>query len=191
MLSRTGPTRRKRATSVVALSLGALLVTTGCGKDVDSHSDHTPETLAVGKAREKTSGVSSQILELIGIKEGKVTEPGPGISPCHEDPSHLYRANHPWSIYGVSSEDVLKDGFQRLRENLPKHGWKIVEYGPNKSKAKTLELTADSAKDHYSINAELVVSSPTAGKESKPLILVTVTSGCFRAPDGTKLDQEF
>ncbi|MER0447989.1 hypothetical protein ABR738_26110 [Streptomyces sp. Edi4] len=151
----------------------------------------TPETLSVAKARERTSGVSSQILEMIGIKEGKVTEPGPGIAPCAEDPRHLYRANHPWSVYAVSSEEVLKDGFQRLREKLPERGWKIVEYGPNKSKAKTLELTADSTKDRYSINAELVVSSPAAGQESNPLILVTVTSGCFRAPEGTKLDQEF
>ncbi|MFG2717385.1 hypothetical protein ACGFW5_03620 [Streptomyces sp. NPDC048416] len=156
-----------------------------------SNPANTPETLSVGKAREKTSSVSSQILEMMGIKEGKVTEPGPGISPCEGYPSHLYRANHPWSVYSVFSEEVLRNGFQRLRENLPKGGWKIVEYGPNKSKAKTLELTADSMKDRYSINAELVVSSPGAGKESNPLILVTVTSGCFRAPEGTKLDQEF
>ncbi|MET9496376.1 hypothetical protein [Streptomyces sp. NPDC006552] len=158
---------------------------------MDDQLDYTPQTLAVSKAREKTSGVSSQILELIGIKEGKVTEPGPGVSPCKDDPQHLYKTRHPWSVYDVSSEDVLKDGFRRLHERLPDHGWKIVEYGPNKSKAKTLELTADSTKDRFSVNAELVVSSPTAGKESHPLILVTVVSGCYRAPEGTKLDQEF
>ncbi|NKI44651.1 hypothetical protein [Streptomyces physcomitrii] len=158
---------------------------------MDDGLDYTPKTLAVEKARDRASEKSSQILDLIGIDEGKVTEPGPSVTPCKEDPEHLYRTGHPWSVYGVSSEEVLRKGFQRLREKLPRHGWKIVEYGPNSSKARTLELTADSTKDRYSLNVELRVSSPTAGKERNPLILVHVVSGCYRAPKGTKLDQEF
>ncbi|MFI7387461.1 hypothetical protein [Streptomyces sp. NPDC049813] len=152
--------------------------------------DHTPETMTVDKARDKAGEVSSQILDLIGIKDGKVTEPGPRISPCKEDTEHLFSASHPWSVYGVS-EDELTAGFQRLRKSLPGHGWKIVAYGPNKSKAKTLELTADSTKHRFSVNAELWVSNPATGKEPEPKILVHVVSACYRAPKGTKLDQEF
>ncbi|MFH9012485.1 hypothetical protein ACH4C6_13980 [Streptomyces sp. NPDC017943] len=147
-------------------------------------------TLGVEEAREKAKTVSSQIYDMIGIKEGRVTEPGPGIAPCEEDPEHLYSTVHPWSLYDVP-EGELRDGFQRLKENLPEQGWKIVEYGPNNSKTKTLELTADSKTEPFSLNAELWVSSATAGTEKDPKILVNVASGCFRAPKGTALDQEF
>ncbi|NEB76324.1 hypothetical protein G3I40_13985 [Streptomyces sp. SID14478] len=152
---------------------------------------YKPITLSVDKAREETSTISSQILDLIAIKEGKVTEPGPGVSTCDEDPGHLYKTRHPWSIYQVSSEDVLKQGFERLRKQLPQHGWKIVRYGHDNSKAKTLGLTADSTTKRFSINVELLVSSPTAGKEKEPLLAVTVVSGCFRAPEGTDLNKEY
>ncbi|MFD0315989.1 hypothetical protein [Streptomyces flavalbus] len=97
---------------------------------------------------------------------------------------------HPWSLHGVS-EDELKDGFRRLKAVLPEREWKIVEYGPNDSKSRTLELTADLRTEPFSLNAELWVSSATAGTEKDPKILLNLTSGCFRAPTGTTLDQEF
>ncbi|MGW4273440.1 hypothetical protein ACWEGQ_14005 [Streptomyces seoulensis] len=146
--------------------------------------------LDVDKAREKAKAVSSQILELIGIRAGKVTEPGPNITACEEDPDHLYKTLHPWSVYDVS-EDELKAGFQRLREGLTGKGWKIVQYGPNKSRSKTLELTADSQNEPFSVNAELWVSSPTAGPEKDPKILVNIVSGCWRAPEGTDLSTQY
>ncbi|MGV9347940.1 hypothetical protein ACWDSD_24610 [Streptomyces spiralis] len=152
---------------------------------------YEPTTLSVDKAREETSAISSQILDLIGIKEGKVTEPGPGVSTCEEDPDHLYKTRHPWSIYQVSSEEVLRQGFERLHKELPQHGWKIVRYGHDNSKAKTLGLTADSKTKRFSVDVELLVSSPTAGKEKEPLLAVTVVSGCFRAPKGTDLNTEY
>ncbi|MFJ9035731.1 hypothetical protein ACIRF8_03965 [Streptomyces sp. NPDC102406] len=154
-------------------------------------SGSKPPTLSVDKAREQTNAVSSQILDLIGIKEGKVTEPGPGVSTCDEDPKHLYKTRHPWSIYQVSSEEVLKQGFERLHKKLPQNGWKVVRYGHDTSKAKTLGLTADSTTKRFSINVELLVSSPTAGKEKDPVLAVTVVSGCFRAPKGTDLNTEY
>ncbi|MQY37900.1 hypothetical protein SRB17_59080 [Streptomyces sp. RB17] len=153
-------------------------------------NDPKPTTLAVDKARTQANHFSSQILDMIGIKEGKVTEGGAGVSLCDKDPNHLYRMHHPWSIYQVS-EDKLKQGFQRLRENLPERGWKVVDYGPNNSKAKVLELTADSKTEPYSVNAVLVVSTPTHLHESNPRIEVTVVSGCFRAPKGTDLSKEY
>ncbi|WP_240139252.1 hypothetical protein [Streptomyces sp. MUM 178J] len=151
---------------------------------MDDALGYTPTTLAVDDLRAKTKSVSSQIYDMIGIKGGKTTEPGPGISTCEEDPEHLILSRHPWSLYDVPQDD-LKQGFQRLREELPKRGWKIVEYGPNKSAAKTLELTADSTTERYSVNAELHVDGPAS---ETPKILVHVVSGCFRAPEGTDLN---
>ncbi|MFE9488437.1 MULTISPECIES: hypothetical protein [unclassified Streptomyces] len=155
------------------------------------HLDYEPTTLALDKAKKRTGELSSQVLGLIGIKEGKVTEPGPLLATCDEDPDHLYKTRHPWSIYNVSSEDVLKKGFQRLREELPEQGWTVVDYGPDTSKAKTLGLTADKKNERFSVRAELMVSSPTAGTEKNPRIEVTVVSGCYRAPEGTDLNQEY
>ncbi|KOV70731.1 hypothetical protein [Streptomyces sp. MMG1121] len=149
-----------------------------------------PTVLDVDKAREKAKAVSSQIYDLINIPSAKVTEPGPSISTCDQDPEHLYQTVHPWSVYDVS-EDELKAGFQRLRDGLPGKGWKIVQYGPNKSRDKTLELTADSKTEPFSVNAELWVSSPTVGHEKEPKILINIVSGCWRAPKGTDLNTQY
>lgn len=172
-------------------SLGALIsafvlaaLTTGCSKDMDDLG-YTPTTLGVEEARTKTKTVSSQIFDLIGLKQAKTTETGPGISPCEEDPERLFLSRHPWALYGVSAEE-LKQGFQRLKENLPKHGWKVVEYGPNKSANKNLELTADSDKERYSVNAELRVTGERG--KARPSIQIRIVSGCFRAPEGTDLN---
>lgn len=175
--------RGGRALAALTSVLALATIATGCSKDMDDLG-YTPTTLAVDDARAKTKSVSSQIFDMIGLKQAKTTEPGPSISTCEEDPERLFLSRHPWSVYGISPEE-LKQGFQRLKENLPKEGWKIVEYGPNKSAAKTLELTADSEKEHFSVNAELRVGGSS---EKTPLILVNVVSGCYRAPDGTDLN---
>jgi hypothetical protein len=188
------PSLRRTAFATVPLAL-ALLVT-GCSQDMNDNDVTTsgdgarPTTLAVDRARTQANHLSSQVLDLIGIKEGKVAGGGAGVSLCDEDPEHLYRMRHPWSVHQVS-EDRLKEGFQRLRKTLPGHGWKIVEYGPDSSKAKVLELTADSTSGPFSLNAVLVVSTPTHPDETDPKIEVTVVSGCFRAPEGTDLSKEF
>lgn len=174
----------RTAARLLVSALALASITTGCSKDMDDLG-YTPATLGIEEARASTKDVSSQVFDMIGIRAGKTTEPGPSISTCEEDPEHLFLARHPWSLYGVSP-DELKQGFQRLRENLPKNGWKIVEYGPNKSANKNLELTADSEKERFSINAELHVTGDSGKKE--PLILVTVVSGCYRAPDGADLN---
>lgn len=198
----TRPLRERPRVQRLGIAVaGAILFLTGtgCSHTMD-RSDASPSghktggsqatTLDVDKAKEKAKAVSSQIYELIGIPTGKVTKPGPSISTCDPDPAHLYKTVHPWSVYDVS-EDELKAGFQRLKEGLTAKGWKIVQYGPNKSKDQTLELTADSRTGPFSVNAELWVSSPTAGHEKDPKILVNVVSGCWRAPRGTDLDAQY
>ncbi|MFJ1748257.1 hypothetical protein ACIOJD_18710 [Streptomyces sp. NPDC088116] len=191
--SRTAERFRRYSLGALMPLLALATLTTGCSKDMDDLG-YTPTTLGVEEARTKTKAVSSQIFDLIGIKQATTTEPGPGVSTCEQDPEHLFLSRHPWSLYGVS-EAELKQGFQRLKENLPKHGWKIVEYGPNSSAAKTLELTADSEKEHYSLNAELRVDTDSSknapSANARPSIQIRVVSGCFRAPEGTDLNGIF
>ncbi|MBB4794901.1 hypothetical protein [Streptomyces nodosus] len=157
-------------------------------EDTNDATTAEPTVLAVNEARTKANNISSQILDLIGIKEGKVAGGGAGVSLCDEDPDHLYLMRHPWSIYEVKP-DTLEAGFQRLREKLPKNGWKVVAYGRDTSANKNLELTADSEKDPFSVNVSLHVTGPSGTKE--PMIQVNVVSGCFRAPEGTDLNKEF
>ncbi|MET8248295.1 hypothetical protein ABZV31_30155 [Streptomyces sp. NPDC005202] len=170
------------------------IVMTGCSKDVtnkevnDAGKTAEPTTLAVDQARTKANHLSSQILDMIGIKEGKVTEGGAGVSLCDEDPDHLYRMRHPWSIYEVAP-DKLEAGFQRLRQSLPKNGWKVVAYGRDTSANKNLELTADSEKEPFSVNASLHITGSSGTQQ--PMIQVRVVSGCFRAPKGTDLSKEY
>ncbi|MEU0601079.1 hypothetical protein ABZ484_22990 [Streptomyces sp. NPDC006393] len=147
-----------------------------------------PITLAVDKARAKANHMSSEILDMISIRDGKVTEGGAGVSLCDEDPDHLYRMRHSWSIYGVAP-DKLEAGFQRLRKSLPQNGWNVVEYGHDTSQNKNLELTADSDKEPFSVNTSLHITGSSGTKQ--PMIQVRVVSGCFRAPKGTDLDKEY
>ncbi|MFI1400157.1 hypothetical protein [Streptomyces sp. NPDC020681] len=182
MTSTSSGGRAGRAIGAVASALALATIATGCSKDMDDLG-YTPTTLGVDEARAKTKSVSGQIFDMIGLGQARTTEPGPGVSTCEQDPDHLFLSRHPWSLYGVPAAE-LEQGFQRLRETLPKKGWKVVEYGPNKSAAKTLELTADSEKEHFSVNAELRVGAD----EKQPLILVNVVSGCYRAPEGTDLN---
>lgn len=184
----------RRWLAVCAAASVVALVMTGCSKDVtnkdvnDAGKTAESTTLAVEQARTKANHLSSQILDMIGIKEGKVTEGGAGVSLCDQDPNHLYRMRHPWSIYEVAP-DELEAGFQRLRESLPKNGWKVVAYGRDTSADKNLELTADSEKEPFSVNASLHITGSSGTQQ--PMIQVRVVSGCFRAPKGTDLSKEY
>ncbi|WP_414169350.1 hypothetical protein ACMATS_26935 [Streptoverticillium reticulum] len=154
---------------------------------------YEPATLGVDQAKEKARAISSQIFDMIEIRGGKTTQPGPGISTCAEDPKHLYKVRHTWSAYGVS-KDALSDGFDKLRERMPSNGWNITKYGPNDSPDKDLRILADSTKEQFTANIELLDatkpgSAPSASKESG--IMVTLVSACFRAPEDTDLSGEY
>jgi len=187
---RRTPTARRRA-ALTALAL--TLLTAGCSNTVD---DATPSnspsatptypTLAVDEARARAKTTASDLYDMIALPKAKVTERGPAVSPCDEDPDHLYKTRHPWSVYGVSEAD-LKAAFERLHAALPEKGWKVVSYGEENSAAKSLALTADSDALRFSVNARLLISTPTNPDEKNPLLAVTVVSGCWRAPAGTDL----
>ncbi|QSY47414.1 MULTISPECIES: hypothetical protein [Streptomyces] len=154
---------------------------------------YKPTILSVGQAKEKAKEMSSRIFDMIGVANGKTTEPGPGVSECSEDPKRLYKVRHVWSVYGVSMGE-LSQGFDRVRQKLPVNGWKITQYGPNESKARDLRILADSSEDRYTVNIELLDGSksgnaPSASKESG--IMVSLVSACFRLPDGADLHGEY
>lgn len=180
----------------LALALTSTALMTGCSNTVDKANaglGYEPTTLSVDEARTKTKAVSSQIFDLIGIKDAKTTPAYTSISPNAKDPSHLFMVRHPWSVYGASDQE-LEQGFLRLKEALPQHGWKIKAYGPNSSPAKNLELTADSQDGPFSVNVVLATAvdpaknAPSANNESG--IIVHVVSAYFRAPEGTDLNGE-
>ncbi|MER5890978.1 hypothetical protein ABT160_44775 [Streptomyces sp. NPDC001941] len=186
---RPGSTARARTAPlplILLLLLGTLA--TGCSMNATGDTDdlgYTPATLGVDEARTRTKQVSSEVLDMIGLPKAPTTPGGVSASTCEQDREHLFATRHPWSVYGVSDEE-LKAGFERLRAALPDKGWKVVSYGPNKSKARNLELTADHGKEHFAVNAELAVGGTDPRRKS--LLAVTVVSGCYRAPEGTDLN---
>lgn len=148
---------------------------------------YEPTKLEVDAARQKTKSVSSALLELIDLK-GKVTEPGPGIARCEDAPDseNLYIARHPWSVYGLSEEQV-QQGMENLRKELPQHGWKIIKDGKARSKDQDPEILAENKKEKFAAN--FTGLKKTASGDT--MINVTVVSACYRAPEGTDLDREY
>ncbi|MEC4017130.1 hypothetical protein [Streptomyces sp. H27-D2] len=150
--------------------------------------DYTPATRKVEKARGTAEGISSKILDMAGIKGAKATESGAVASSCEMDEEDLYVMRHPWAISGVPFEE-LSAGFQRIRDNLSKGGWRINKYGPDRSPSKSLRILADSEKEQYSVMVVLrdrrkpnEMNSSNASRVS--IIEVDVVSACFRSPDG-------
>lgn len=74
----------------------------------------------------------------------------------------------------------------RLRDELPKKGWKIKNYGQNNSRDKSLELTADDDKRKFAVNVEFAESD---GDKNPALLLVNVVSACYEVPEGQKVDR--
>ncbi|MGW2327143.1 hypothetical protein ACWC5C_15395 [Streptomyces sp. NPDC001700] len=150
---------------------------------------YTPKKRSVPQAREQARTLSSEIFDVIGLN-GETSKPGPGVSQCTDkDSDKFYKIHHPWSLSGIPIED-LKKGMTRLKEDLPKKGWKVVKYGPNNSKAKNIDLTADSKKQPFSVNIELFDKSDKPGEgRNNSLIYVDLVSACFQVPEGEKMDE--
>ncbi|MFI6059104.1 hypothetical protein [Streptomyces sp. NPDC051286] len=145
----------------------------------DVPSAGTSTSLAAANETEK---VSSELYDLIGIK-GKTSNTGPGVSECSgKDPEKYFQIFHPWS-FTPASADQLGGVMERLKEELPKHGWKVVEYGLDTSKSKNLNLTADNDKKKHSVNiVEMAKIDP-------PSLSLMVVSGCYQVPDGEKVER--
>ncbi|WP_405750096.1 hypothetical protein OHA19_11050 [Streptomyces sp. NBC_00012] len=72
---------------------------------------------------------------------------------------------------------------KRLKTELPKHGWRVVDYGPDTSKNKNINLTADNDKKKYSVKVVQMA------KNDPPKLSLMVVSGCYQVPDGEKIQR--
>ncbi|MFF0507193.1 hypothetical protein ACFYUH_26820 [Streptomyces fimicarius] len=144
-------------------------------------------TRSIDDVDAETKEISSQILDVIAVK-GKMSKSGPGVSTCEgAERGKLFLMRHPWSLTGSSDAELMR-AMTRLKEDLPKHGWKIVKYGRNSSKAKSLELTADHAEKKFAVNVELW-EKDSGGDTNDPTLLVNVVSACYQVPDGEEVDR--
>lgn len=167
----------KMSTTVLAAPL-ALITLTGCSMN----SEETPTvgtstSLDVANAVEK---VSSDIYDLIGVK-GKASDSQSGVLECSgKDRDKYFKIFHPWSFVPASASDLQK-AMKNLKTELPKHGWKIVEYGPDTSKNRNINLTADNDEKKVGVNVVQML------KNDPPGLSLTVVSGCYKVPDGQKV----
>jgi hypothetical protein len=180
----------KLGASALLLSL-ALTTLTGCGmtdtkgsdgSDGSARSDDVPSagTSNSEDAADEAERVSSQLYDLIGIK-GKASETGPGVSECGDkDPEKYFTIFHPWT-FTPASADQLEGVMERLKTELPKNGWKVVEYGRDNSKNKNLSLTADNDEKKYSVQIAYFA------KDESPNLNLMLVSGCYQVPDGEKV----
>ncbi|MEU3857918.1 hypothetical protein AB0F03_11160 [Streptomyces sp. NPDC028722] len=165
----------------VALPL-ALTTLTGC-----SMTDEEPDDIMYAgtstshDAADALEKISSGIYDLIGVK-GETSDSRAGVEECPGKDSETYfRTFHPWSFYPASPSD-LDTAMQHLKERLPKHGWKIVEYGPDTSRNRNVVLVADN--DEKKAGVHIAKMS----KRERPKLSLTVVSGCYQVPDGQKVE---
>ncbi|MFI0263591.1 hypothetical protein ACH4OW_31730 [Streptomyces sp. NPDC017056] len=181
------PARPRRAGALfVLLSMVAAVTLTGCSgmSAPGREAGPPPDSREVSAAKSEAQSISIEILSIIGLR-GKTSKPGPGVAVCGDrDPGKFYAIHHHWSLTGVPVS-YMKKAMKRLREGLPGKDWAITSYGPDSSPSKSLELTADSVKEKYSVSIRLLdgtgrtePGAPTA------LIYVDLTSACFQAPKG-------
>ncbi|MBQ0868756.1 MULTISPECIES: hypothetical protein [unclassified Streptomyces] len=83
----------------------------------------------------------------------------------------------------------LKKAMRRLKAEMPKHGWKVVSYGPDNSADKSLTLRADNPKKKFSAQVELW--EEPIGSKDPSLIHVSLGSTCFKAPRGQDASDEY
>lgn len=148
-------------------------------------SDDTFETREVDVARTDAATFADRIREIIDLP-GKLSDAGPQVTPCGDkDFEKFYTVGHMWSLYDVPVADMEK-AMARLKSELPAHAWKIDSYGPDSSRAKSLELTATATKKKYSLSVRLL---DRRGRSENPsMISVALGSACFQVPEGTKVD---
>jgi hypothetical protein len=156
------------------------------GQNGESDKPSEPSTVkSVDDARSQSRGIASRILDTTGIR-GNVTDPGPGVSACSEDPEmeRLYLMRHPWSIYGLPRE-TLDEGMNRLRRELPKQGWRILEDGELDNPDRSPRILFQNTDLEYAANVTI------EGGQGDPLLHFSMVSGCFSTPEGESPRDEY
>jgi hypothetical protein len=159
----------------------AITLTTGCGMDGQSSQVPPAGVKTSEEAAVDIETMSSELLDLIGVR-GSTPEPGPGVSECGDgkDREKYFQMRHPWSLTPASGKQL--DGvMERLRDELPRHGWKVVQFEYDTSRNKNLNLTADHDERRYSMNVVHLA------KNDPPSLAVTVVSGCYQTPSGKEV----
>ncbi|MFI1187662.1 hypothetical protein [Streptomyces californicus] len=178
-----------RITGKILHGAALLAVLAGCNvaSQEKSGQNEPLETRSVQDVDAETRQISSQILDVMAIK-GVLSKSGPGVSVCEgSERGKIFLVRHPWSLTGTSDAELMK-AMTRLKGDLPKHGWKVVEYGQNSSRGKSLELTADHVAKKFAVKVEFWKRS-SGGDTNEPMLLVNVVSSCYQVPDGEKVDR--
>ncbi|PZT74451.1 MULTISPECIES: hypothetical protein [unclassified Streptomyces] len=123
---------------------------------------------------------SSRILEIIDVK-GKATEPGAMTSPCSDDyrQEDPYHALHLWSLYKAPYAELEK-GMDRLRDELPKDGWKITKDGRDGTVGNSPQLIAES--EARGVKADIRLDKEVKAEKAPAMLRVTVQSRCYHLP---------
>lgn len=141
------------------------------------------------QAKERVKKLSSDVFDIVRL-QGKVSPVGPATMPSRQG-EREYSVQHIWSISRLSEQELTR-GFYRLREELPKKGWRITHFGHAYSTARQLEIEAVHKKDEYSLSAELWVSSSGenahASAPKNDRIVFSVGSPTYRTPKGVDRD---
>ncbi|MFF2061341.1 hypothetical protein ACFVWZ_05970 [Streptomyces sp. NPDC058200] len=181
----SGSLRRTRRFPLSVCVVAASLILMGCSSVNSDGLDYKPEVRAVAPAKEEVNKISSSLIDWMSIK-GKVSGPGAGVSVCEAVDPDLkthYTIYHPWSIYDLN-KGTFAEAMQSLREQLPKHGWDITKDGETKSRAKNPEIVAVNPTSHHTVQIEW---ARERSGDLKELISISITSRCYRAPEGTDL----
>ncbi|MGW3682321.1 hypothetical protein [Streptomyces prasinus] len=174
---------KTRPSTLLLAAAVSLTTLTGCSM-TDGDSDTVPfsGTSTSLDAADATEKVSSGIYDLIGVK-GKASESYSTVMECSgEDAEKYFRILHPWSFYPASVSD-LDVAMERLKSELPKHGWEIVEYGPDTSKNKNIRMTADNDRKKVSVRVIRMA------KNDPPKLSLNVVSGCYEIPEGQEIER--
>lgn len=131
--------------------------------------------------------LASELYDLIAV-DGETSKSGPGVSLCDDKLSETrYTINFPWSVTGPSTAE-FRTALEGLRKRLPAHDWKIVSYGPDSSRSRSLQLIADSTKRRFSVSIRLFERVDTPSEDvlqPRPAgLYVHLVSGCFEVPEG-------
>ncbi|WP_338685800.1 hypothetical protein QD712_34460 [Streptomyces acidiscabies] len=160
----------------------ALTILAGCAMNKSDDEASSSGTSTSRDAADSLEKVSSSIYELIKVK-GKASDSRAGVMDCSgKDTKKYFQVFHPWSFHPASAGD-LGAAMEQLKTELPKHGWKIVEYGPDSSKNKNINLTADN--DEKKVGVHIVQMS----KDDPPSLSMNLVSGCYQVPEGEEVQR--
>ncbi|WP_059011576.1 hypothetical protein [Streptomyces specialis] len=151
----------------------------------DGESQAAPTVKSVDDARAEASDVSSRILDVAAI-QGQVSEPGPGVGICEDDPEkeRLYTMDHPWSVSGLPRR-TLEEAMDRLRAELPREGWEILEDGELDNANRTPRILFENTRIEYAAHVTI------EGGDDDPRLHVSLVSACFSTPEGESPRNEY